>query len=59
MMKNKFDVNKSPWTTIWETTQACDIVCLDYDDGIQSDLDPLELSTKEAEQMIAEVAELQ
>jgi radical SAM protein with 4Fe4S-binding SPASM domain len=59
MMKNKFDVNKSPWTTIWETTQACDVVCLDYGDGIQSDLDPLELSTEEAEQMIAQVADLQ
>jgi AdoMet-dependent heme synthase len=57
-MKLKFDQNKSPWTTIWEITQACDVVCLDYGDGIQSELDPLELSTQEAEQMIREIAEL-
>jgi radical SAM protein with 4Fe4S-binding SPASM domain len=58
-MKNTFDLNKSPLIVIWETTQACDIACLDYGDWIQPDPDPLELSTLEAEQMINEVAEMQ
>jgi MoaA/NifB/PqqE/SkfB family radical SAM enzyme len=59
MMKNTFDLNKSPMVIIWETTQACDIACLDYGDWIQPDPDPLELSTYEAEQMLDEVAEVQ
>ena len=58
-MKNTFDLNKSPMVIIWETTQACDIACLDYRDWIQPDPDPLELSTYEAEQMLDEVAEVQ
>lgn len=58
-MKNTFDLNKSPLIVIWETTQACDIACLDYGDWIQPDPDPLELSTLEAELMINEVAEMQ
>ena len=57
-MKTNFDVNKTPFIAIWETTQACDVACLDYGDGIQPDADPLELNTQEAEQLIDEVAEL-
>jgi AdoMet-dependent heme synthase len=57
-MKTNFDVNKNPFIAIWETTQACDVACLDYGDWIQPDADPLELSTHEAEQLIDEVAEL-
>ncbi len=57
-MKNNFDVNKTPVVAIWETTQACDVPCLDYGDRVQPDADPLELSTIEARQMIDEVAEL-
>ena len=58
-MKTNFDVNKTPFIAIWETTQACDVACLDYGDWTQPDADPLELSTREAEQLIDEVAELQ
>ena len=51
-MKTPFDIKKAPWTAIWETTQACDIACLDYDDCIQPDPDPLELTTQEAADML-------
>ena len=57
-MKTNFDVNKTPFIAIWETTQACDVACLDYGDWVQPEADPLELSTQEAEQLIDEVAEL-
>jgi radical SAM protein with 4Fe4S-binding SPASM domain len=57
-MKTNFDVNKTPFIAIWETTQACDVACLDYGDWTQPDADPLELSTREAGQLIDEVAEL-
>jgi hypothetical protein len=43
---------------IWETTQARDVPCLDYGDSIQPEVDPLELSTLEAQQLIDEMAEL-
>ena len=55
-MKSNFDVSETPLITIWETTQACDVACLDYGDWIQEEPDPLELSTQEAEQLIDEVA---
>src|SRR5438309_1588893 len=57
-MKNNFDINKTPLVAIWETTQACDVPCLDYGDWVQPEADPLELSTDEARKMIDEVAEL-
>src|SRR5690242_15433307 len=56
-MKTNFDVNKTPFIAIWETTQACDVACLDYGDCIQPEADPLELVTQEARQVIDEVAE--
>ena len=55
-MKSNFDVNETPLITIWETTQACDVACLDYGDRIHQEPDPLELSTQEAEQLIDEAA---
>jgi AdoMet-dependent heme synthase len=58
-MKTNINVKKAPWMTIWETTQACDVACLDYGDWIQPEPSPLELTTLEAEQLIHEVAELQ
>jgi AdoMet-dependent heme synthase len=58
-MKTKIDTKKTPWIAIWETTQACDIACLEYGDWIQSEASPLELTTQEAEQLIREVSELQ
>jgi AdoMet-dependent heme synthase len=57
-MKNNFDVNKTPLIAIWETTQACDVACLDYGNWIQPEADPLELSTHEAEELIDEIAAL-
>ncbi|HEY4676039.1 MAG TPA: radical SAM protein [Candidatus Angelobacter sp.] len=57
-MKNNFDVNKTPFAAIWETTQACDVPCLDYGDSVQPEADPLELSTVEARHLIDDVAEL-
>ena len=57
-MKTSFDVNKTPFVAIWESTQACDVACLDYGDWTRPEADPLELSTQEARQMIDEVAEL-
>ena len=57
-MKNNFDINKTPLVAIWETTQACDVPCLDYGDWVQPDHDPLELNTLEARQLIDQFAEL-
>jgi radical SAM protein with 4Fe4S-binding SPASM domain len=57
-MKTNFDLNQTPLIAIWETTQACDLACLDYADWIQPEADPLELSTQEAEQLIEQVAEI-
>ena len=58
-MKTKIDTKNAPWLTIWETTQACDIACLDYGDWIQPEPSPLQLTSEEAEQLIREVSELQ
>jgi AdoMet-dependent heme synthase len=57
-MKNNFDVNTTPVIAIWETTQSCDVPCLDYGDWVQPETDPLELCTEEARKLIDEVAEL-
>lgn len=57
-MKTDFDLHRTPFIAIWETTQACDVACLDYGDWVQPDPDPLELTTHEAEQLLDEVAEL-
>jgi radical SAM protein with 4Fe4S-binding SPASM domain len=58
IMKNNFDINKTPVVAIWEVTQACDVPCLDYGDWVQREADPLELSTQEARQAIDDFAEL-
>ena len=57
-MKNDMDLKNSPWMAVWETTQACDVACLEYGDWPQPELDPLELSTNEAREMIRQIAEL-
>ncbi|HEX2330639.1 MAG TPA: radical SAM protein [Candidatus Angelobacter sp.] len=55
-MKSTFDISRTPMTVIWEATQSCD---RDYCcEAGQPERDPLELTTKEAEKMIREVAEL-
>jgi AdoMet-dependent heme synthase len=57
-MKSNFDINKTPLIAIWETTQACDVACLDHRNWNQPEPDPLELSTLEAENLIGRLAEL-
>jgi AdoMet-dependent heme synthase len=57
-MQKNINFNKSPWMAVWETTQACDVACLDYGDWTQPELDPLELTTEEGQKLIAQVAEL-
>jgi len=57
-MKKKFDLKNSPWMTVWETTQACDIACREYGDAIQPQSDPLELDKEEARRLIQEIASL-
>jgi AdoMet-dependent heme synthase len=57
-MTKRFNLKHSPWMAIWETTQASNVACLDYDDCIRSQGDPLELTTEEAEQLIREAAKL-
>lgn len=55
-MKKIIDLDKHPFVAVWETTQACDPdYCLTTG---QSDRDPLELTTLEAEKMIRDIAEL-
>jgi AdoMet-dependent heme synthase len=55
-MNQIFDLGRSPFIAVWETTQTCDPdYCLTTG---QPDRDPLELTTLEAEKMIREVAEL-
>src|SRR5690242_13357079 len=50
------DLDKNPFVAVWETTQNCDPdYCLATG---QSERDPLELTTPEAEKMIRDVAEL-
>lgn len=55
-MKQIFDLDRTPFVAVWETTQTCDPdYCLTTG---QPDRDPLELTTLEAEKMIREAAEL-
>jgi AdoMet-dependent heme synthase len=55
-MKKILDLDSHPFVAVWETTQSCDPdYCLVTG---QSDRDPLELTTAEAEKMIRDVAEL-
>ncbi len=57
-MKKNIDLKNSPWMAVWEMTQACDVACLEYGDWTQPELDPLELTTDEAGEMIHQIAEL-
>ncbi len=57
MLKN-IDFKNSPWMAVWEMTQACDVACPDYGDWTQPELDPLELTTEEGQELIAQIAEL-
>lgn len=50
--------NQKPFIVIWETTQACDLVCAHCRACAQPLRSPLELSTTEAEGLIEEVARM-
>lgn len=55
-MKKILDLDMHPFVAVWETTQTCDPdYCLATG---QSDRDPLELTTFEAEKLIRDLAEL-
>ena len=49
---------KQPFIVIWEVTQACDLVCQHCRACAQPFRSPLELSTREGESLIDQVAEL-
>jgi AdoMet-dependent heme synthase len=53
------DFSERPFIAIWETTQACDLACVHCRACAQPLRSPLELSTKEAERLIDEIADLQ
>lgn len=52
------DFNETPFIVIWETTQACDLVCLHCRACAQPLRSPLELSTKEGKNLIDQVAQM-
>jgi AdoMet-dependent heme synthase len=55
----KINFNEKPFIVIWETTQACDLVCAHCRACAQPSRSPLELSTTEAESLIDEVARME
>jgi AdoMet-dependent heme synthase len=52
------DFNETPFIVIWEATQACDLACLHCRACAQPLRSPLELSTKEARDLLDQVAEM-
>jgi AdoMet-dependent heme synthase len=52
------DFNETPFIVIWETTQACDLVCLHCRACAQPLRSPLELSTNEGKDLIDQVAKM-
>jgi len=52
------DFDKAPFLVIWETTQACDLVCSHCRASAQPVRDPNELTTEEGEQLLTEAAEM-
>jgi radical SAM protein len=46
-----------PFITIWETTQACDLVCAHCRASAQPQRDPLELTTDEGKALLLDLAE--
>lgn len=55
----KIDFNERPFIAIWETTQACDLVCVHCRACAQPLRSWQELSTTEAERLIEEIAAMQ
>jgi AdoMet-dependent heme synthase len=54
----KIDFHTRPMMVIWETTQACDLACIDCPGSPESTPSPFELSTAESERLIDSVAAL-
>lgn len=52
------DYDKTPFLVIWETTQACDLVCEHCRLAAQPERDPAELNTDEGEDLLRQAAEL-
>lgn len=57
-MNASFDLSQRPLAVIWETTQACDLMCFNCRASAQPKRNLLELTTDEARKLIREVAEL-
>ena len=57
-MKSGFDVNKTPLVVIWEANRTPGVNSPDGSVSYQSERDPLELNTAQAEKLIADVADL-
>jgi radical SAM protein len=54
----KLDYNKSPFLIIWETTQACDLVCSHCRASAQPDRAPGEVTTEEGESLLRQAKDL-
>lgn len=54
----RIDYNKTPFILIWETTQACDLTCQHCRAAAQPNHHPGELTTREAEDLLDQAAEL-
>jgi len=57
-MNTSLDLNKNPLIVIWEVTQSCDLACYHCRASAQPKRHPLELSTREGEKLLRDVAEL-
>ena len=51
------DFNQAPLLVIWEMTQACDLACISCRPAVNSDLNPDELTTQEAFDLVTQVKE--
>ncbi len=54
----KLDYSKTPFLIIWETTQACDLVCTHCRASAQPDTNPGELATDEGKSVLKQAAEM-
>jgi radical SAM protein len=54
----RIDYSQTPFLTIWETTQACDLACRHCRASAQPLRDPGELTTQEGENLLHQAAEL-
>jgi AdoMet-dependent heme synthase len=52
------DYDTTPFLIIWETTQACDLVCRHCRASAQPNHDPRELTTAEGESVLSQAAEM-